>query len=201
MGIQTTILRSVDATGGGHYRLGKTVAGLTTIAANGPVASFRWINTALRVLVHRITWGWFLSTAFGSAQTVDHGIYKATGFTGSDTSGSTGVVTPKKTADIGQFLPVLGTDFDFRVGTLAAGTRTLNADFFAARGAWGGAIGAGIMNPPADITLDIEHEANMVLGPGEGLVLNNLTVMGATGVLQLYFEIAFSLQLPANISV
>ena len=201
MGIHSTILRPVDATGGGHYRLGKTVAGITGLGANVPVASFRLINTSLRAAIHRFTWAWFLSTAFGVAQTVDHGLYKATGFTGSDTGGSTGVITPKRATDIAEFVPVLGTDFDFRVGAVSAGTRTLATDFCAARGAWAGALGAGIMFPPADIVFDVEHEGNFIVGPNEGLILNALTSMGATGVYQLYIEIAFSLQLPANVQI
>lgn len=200
MGIQTTILRPLDATGGGHYRAGAKVAGLTVLAAGAPVAAFRWINTALRAAVQKVSWAWYLTTAFGAAQIVDHGLYKVTGWSASDTGGSTPALTPKRAADNAMAALVAGTDYDLRVGALGAGTRTVFSDWMTARGQWAAAIGNGIL-PGYDTVLEQEHEGNLVLGPNEGIELQNLTLMGATGVIALYFEISISIVQPANVVV
>jgi hypothetical protein len=195
MGIQTTIVRSVDQTGGGHYRAGAKVAGLTTLAAAAPVFAFRWINTALIAVVHKIAWGWFLTTAFGAAQIVDHGLYKCRSFSASDTGGTAVTLTPKRSSQSNTF--VAATDYDMRIGALAAGTRTPAADHIAARGAWGSAIGVGIM-PPAEVRFEQDYEVPLYLEPNEGIELQNLTLMGAGGVLSLYMELAISIITPQN---
>ena len=194
MGIQTTILCPVNATGGGHYRAGGKATGLTTLAAGAPVFSFRWINTGLLAVVHKVAWGWFLSTAFGAAQIVDHGLYKATGFSASDTGGSALTATPKRA---GAMNPLVAADFDMRIGAISAGTRTLAADHVGARGAWGSAVGANLM-PGVVMEFEQHKESHLYLGPNEGLVLCNITLMGASGVLALYVDIAFSTVKPEN---
>lgn len=199
MGIQTTILRPVDATAGGHWRGAARVAGLTGTAANAPLFAFRWTNQQMALQIHRLSVDFGTTTAFTTLQAVDFAAIKASAFSAMDTGGNALTFTPKGVNQQGQGI-VAGTDFDCRYGALVAGTRTLAPDPFAIEGA-----PSNLSAQLSPWLFDVEHEGNLVLNPmvaagkAEGFVVTLLTALGAAGIISVWFELAFSVVQPGNV--
>jgi len=189
-------LRPIEHGAGGFYRLGGASGALAGAGANTPVFSLRWTSAILNALIFGFQWWWFVSTAFTAAQIVDHGLYVARGFSTSDSGGT--ALTPsgnggkKRTS-----FPTSGVG-DVRISStaaLTAGTRTLDGQHQGARGQWANAVGAALPPGVAAFSFRIDDEHPILLAQNEGLVLNNLTAMGAAGVIKLYVDVAW-LELP-----
>jgi hypothetical protein len=187
-----TSLRPIEHDTGGFYRVGGASGALTGAGANTPVFSLRWTSATLNAIILAFQWWWFLSTAFGAAQIVDHGLYVARGFSASD-SGGTDI---KPTGNTGKKRTVYPTTAigDLRIasaGALTVGTRTLDGQNIGARGQWAGAVGAALSPGIASFNFRLDDEHPVVLAQNEGLILQNLTAMGATGVIKLYVDVAW----------
>jgi hypothetical protein len=166
----------------GAFQLAVPTGAITTIAANAPLFSFRWApGTGALCVVKRISVGFVCTTAFGTAQSMGFGAYVARSFSGSD-SGQTAVVL---TGNNNKYRTSLATSqvTDARVSGTAAitvGTRTLDANALGLTYFW--VPGAGTSLTQTDL---ISYDANdypIVLANNEGIVINNLVLMGATGV-------------------
>ena len=186
-----SIMEAVRMGGGGYFRTGSKTGALTAATANTPIVSFRWTSTVYNAIILAARWHWFTTTAFGAAQIVDHGLYVARAFTGVDSGGNALTLTTNNgKKSTGYTTTRLG---DFRMSStafLTAGTRTLDAQAQVIRGAWSGGIGQGLT--PFDSNFLVKEEGPIILAAEEGLILNNLTAMGATGVISLAFEVAWA---------
>ena len=85
---------------------------------------------------------------------------------------------------------------DSRIATtaaLAAGTRTLDTNALAQIGAWSGGTGQGLV--PVQNNFWDQYTGNqlIVVAPNEGLIIANLTAMGASGVVRLYANVEFAI--------
>jgi len=179
---------------GGFFRVSGSTGALTGAAANSPIFSFRWTSTTKVAVITTFEWWWTTTTAFGTAQLVSHSLYVARSFSAADTGGTD--ITPaageqKKRSTMADSALTTGSLLVATTGALTAGTRTLDGSGIASRSAWSGAIGAVLLDYEA-LSFDMVNEYPVVLAANEGLVLNNIVAMGATGVISLGFDIAWA---------
>lgn len=191
----------------GNFRVCGASGALTTAGAASDVVSFRWGSAVKDCVVWWARWWWFTSTGFTAAQIVDHALYKAQGFTASP-SGGTSLVPAA-----GQQMRKTGmrasdlTAFQIATtGALTAGTRTLDALPMIWRGAWCAAATAGVVLQEK-VDMPDPDPALLYLTKDEGFVIQNVTLMGAAGVIKYMCEVAWSeivpdaMFLPDNLTV
>lgn len=173
------------------YRAGVRSGSATAVAANGAVFSLR--NTAnVPIVIKRVGVGFITTTAFTAAQEVAFGLYVARSWSTAD-SGGTAVTltgnTNKKRTTLNN-----PTGLEVRIAStaaLTAGTRTLDTYALSTVGAWSGAAGAGV-GPAIDNLWDMTSEDYpIVIGQNEGIVINNLVLMGAAGVGVISVNVGF----------
>jgi hypothetical protein len=196
-GALKTSWRSIDpGASGGIYRVQKnfSVGPSNTIAANAAVFSMRWTSGTYNAIIWYFKWNYLVTTAFTAQQMIDHGLYFARGFssndsgTGSSTLTMSGHNAKKRTSmATSQFGEIRYATSN----TLTAGTRTLDSNPLAYRGAYLITLGTQLADYwPCN--LEIDQEIPIVLAQNEGLVLNNITVFPAAGVINLSVEVAWS---------
>lgn len=166
----------------GAYQVSAATGAITTVAANGPIFSFRWApNNSTVCVIKRISVGFVCTTAFTTAQQMGFGVVMARSFSGSDSGGTALTLTGNNN----KYRTSLATSSvtDARIATtaaLTAGTRTLDAQAIGTNYFW--VAGAGTSLTQTDL---ISYDANdypIVLANNEGFVITNLVLMGAAGV-------------------
>lgn len=166
----------------GAYQLSLTSGALTTVAANAPIFSFRYApGTNTVCVVKRVSIGYVATTAFGAAQQMGFGLFVARNFSGSDSGGNAATLTGNNN----KYRTSLATTAvtDIRIGSttgLTVGTRTLDSQAIGQTFYWVPGVGTSLVQ-----TELISYDANdypLVLASGEGFVINNQVLMGATGV-------------------
>lgn len=169
--------------------MGATSGAMTGVAAAGPVFSFRNTGANL-IIVRRLSVGFVTTTAFTTAQALSFAVYRATGFSASDTGG-----TALYTAGQNKYrtsLTNISSAPDIRIGStgaLTAGTRTLDTVALGIGGGSSTAVGTSL-SPIGLLTHDA-GDYPIVLAQNEGLVMTNLIAMGAAGVINLHVNIEF----------
>jgi hypothetical protein len=176
-----------------EYKMVATSGALTTVAADGPVWSFRWTSTQLCAVIKRIGVNVSVRTAYGTAQTTDYGLYFATAWTVADSGGTALTLTTNN----GKFDTTMPTTAvaagDLRIsttGVITAGTRTLATQAMAVTSAQTNAL-ATAWNDDWSFGAE-DQRMPIILRQNEGLVLHNLFLMGATGVLRLYVTVEWA---------
>jgi hypothetical protein len=180
---------------GGHYSVAAESGALTGVAAAGAVFSFRAPPTGV-ALVKKVRAGWILTTAYTTAQVTDFDIVKCTGFTASDSGGTT--LTPAAQTQTGTNR--MRTAFmnssalsDLRIattGALSAGTKVQDPLPFSvlpygAQGASNTALVTGVSLTDLYIQNALSGHPE-VFGPNEGFNVRAVTAMGAAGVIKFY---------------
>ena len=156
---------------GGRSGLATTIAAGT--ASAGHVYALRNpTGSGKRISLARLRLAFIPTTAFGAAQAVRLAAYKATGYSAAHT-GATAITPAKKNT-----LNTTNSIATARIadtGALTAGTHTLNGQPFFEAGAHGTLPAFSEVYVPGD-----QHPE--VLVPGEGIIVRNETLMGASGV-------------------
>lgn len=178
-GAARVTMRPMDTLG--WNSVGVVSGSLTGIAANAGIFSFR-NSSSNAVVVRRVGIGFVTTTAFTTAQTVNFGLLVARNFTASD-SGGTAIAF---TGNNGKHRTSLGTptSLDCRIATTAAlrgGTRTLDANAVGVQAGWSGAAGTTIAPALNNLLSHATGDYPIVLAQNEGLVIANVTAMGAGG--------------------
>lgn len=174
---------------GAHYSMSVPSGALTLVAANGPVWSCRWTSTTHVAAVRRVRYSVVTTTAFGTAQDLAYGLYFARAFTAADSGGTAATLTTNNGKLDTRYPTMLMADI--RIGTtdvITAGTRTLDAQALASSGGDGSAALAAV----SSATLYDDWFRPIMLRAEEGLVLHNLILMGATGVVKLRVSIEWT---------
>ena len=173
--------------------LGLRSGAITGIAAAGALFSLRQL-AATQLIMRRLGVGFFVSTAFTTAQEVAFGVSFCRAFTASDSAGTAVAITGsngKARTSLGTF-----TSVDCRIAAaaaLTAGTKTVDANSLAVvSGIGSAAIGVGVPTAPNNL---ISHDAGdypIVMAQNEGVNITNLVAMGAggIGVLSVNMEVA-----------
>ena len=166
------------------YSLTLVTGALTIVAANDPVWSFQWTATQHICVVKRIHLSVGVTTAYGAAQNTRYGLYFARAYTVADTGGTAATLTTNN-GKLDTSYPITQIT-DMRIGTtgaITAGTRTLDAQPLDV--AYFGTTALGMVGDEEfQFGLTPSHQ-EIIIRQNEGLVLNNLMLMGATGVLML----------------
>lgn len=171
----------------GSYQVSANTGALTTVAAStssaGTIFSFRYLagGSGTVAVVKRISVGFVCTTAFGTPQMMGYGVFAARGFTASDSGGTALTLTGNNNKMRTSF--ATSTVADARVattGALTAGTRTIDSQPIAMTNFWVPAAGTSLVQ--TEILNYDAGDYNLVLGTNEGFVINNMVLMGATGV-------------------
>lgn len=176
----------------GWYSVGVQSGLMTGVVAGGAIFSLRNIGTNL-LIVRRVGISFICTTAFTAAQRMDFGLIAARTFSASDSGGTAIALTGNNTKSRTSL--AAPTNLDLRIATtaaLTAGTKTLDTNNLSQVGGWIGAIGATI--GPSNNNL-VQHDAGdypIVLANNEGINIQNLTLMGATGVGIAYVNLEFA---------
>lgn len=179
-GAARVAMRPIDVLG--WNSVGVPTGAVTGVAAGAAIFSFRNLS-ANPVLVRRVGVGFVTTTAFTAAQMISFGLTVARSFTASD-SGGTAIALTGSNAKHRTSLAT-PTSLDCRVATttaLTAGTRTLDANNLAVAAGWSGGAGVTIAATLNNLLSHDTGDYPLVLAQNEGLLITNLTAMGAAGV-------------------
>jgi hypothetical protein len=179
-GAARTTMRPMDVLG--WNSVGVASGLVTGLAANATIFSLRNLS-GNPVLVRRVGVGFVTTTAFTAAQMVSFGLLVARSFTASDSSGT----AVSFTGNNGKHRSLLGTptSLDCRIATtaaLTAGTRTVDANALGVQAGWSGAAGTSVVPALNNLLSHDTGDYPLVLAQNEGLLITNLTAMGAGGV-------------------
>jgi hypothetical protein len=176
---------------GGDYSITVISGALTTVAADGPVWSCRWTSETKACVVKSVCLHLDCTTAYTTAQPTSYGLYFARSYTAVDSGGTAATLTTNN-GKLDTSYPTTAMA-DMRIGTtgvITAGTRTLDAQAIDVFSFATTALGAGGQEIAryggAD---DIQQ---IILRSNEGLVLHNLVLMGAVGVVKLYVTLVWA---------
>lgn len=200
-GAQRSILKpdEYNASGlsfnGGHYRVARSVAGVTGVAAAGGLVSFRWATTPGMVMLKRVAVGAIITTVFTTAQAVDFDLVIVRNFTAADTGGTgvTPITTGNQRVQTRFMNSTQVNDFrETSAGALTPGTGTADAS----------AEGIGAIQQTNVIgsgfgMLDLYKHDEMnqhpiMLQNNEGFRIRTVTAMGAAGVIRLYYVVEWA---------
>ena len=183
----------ISPAGYGEYSLVLSSGALTGVAADGPVWSFRWGQLEHAAIIRRITLDLSVTTAYTTDQATEYGLYFATTFTAVDTGGTAATLTGRNGKLRTSMETTKITAGDLRIGTtdvVTAGTRTLDTQPIAAATFQTDLLGsAGRVVWRFGGADDYEP---IVLAYQEGIVLNNLVAMSATGVVMLRVGVSWA---------
>lgn len=176
----------------GWNSVGAATGSLTGLAANAGLFSFRNLS-ANPLVVRRIGIGFVTTVAFTTAQVTSFGLFVARSFTASD-SGGTGIAF---TGANGKHRTSLGTptSLDCRIATtvaLGGGIRTLDATALGLQAGWSATAGTTIAPSINNLISHDTGDYPIVLAQNEGLVIANVTAMGAGGVGTAYVAMEFA---------
>ena len=173
-------VRPVDVLG--WNSVGAVTGAMTGLAAGAAIFSFRNLS-GNPVLVRRLGVGFVTTTAFTAAQMLSFGLVVARSFTASDTGGTAIALTGSNAKH--RTTLATPTSLDCRISTtaaLGAGTRVLDANAIGVQAGWSGAAGVTIVPALSNLLSHDTGDYPVVLAQNEGLIISNLTAMGAAGV-------------------
>jgi len=178
----------------GAYSMGLASGALTTVAAGGTVFSFRWAppTTTQLCMVRRIEVGFATITAFTTAQSVSYNLQVARNWSASDTGGTAAAFTQTNTAKQRTTMPTSafaggGQLMIATTGANTAGTRTLDTQ--AMGFVTGQSTAVATVMPTTPIFQHTPGDYPLIFANNEGFVLNNVILMGAAGVINLYVNV------------
>jgi hypothetical protein len=177
----------------GTYSVSLFSGAYTVAAANTPMYSMRFVagsaGQAQIAMIQRIVLTIVPTVAFTTAQQVSYGAYVARSFSAVDSGGAAATLTGNNNKlRTSMTTTQLAATGDMRIsttGTLTAGTRTLDSQAFAVASAW---VPSTLVAQPIQQVILYENFAGdqpLVLATQEGLIINNLILMGAAGVLSI----------------
>lgn len=170
----------------GAYQLSMASGALTTVAAStasaGTVFSFRYAPGGSTVcVVKRVSVGFVCTTAFGTAQQMGFGLFAARGFSGADSGGTAATLTGNNQKYRTSLATTSVSNINMATtGALTAGTRTLDAQPLGSTYFYVGGVGTSLVQ--TDLLSYDPNDYPFVLANQEGFTIQNLVLMGASGV-------------------
>lgn len=173
------------------YHITGASGALTTVAADAAVWSMQWTSASLICVVKRVGISLGVTTAYGTAQPTAYGLYFARSYTVAD-SGGTALTLTTNNGKLDTTFPTTAVG-DMRIsttGALTGGTRTLDAQALDVATFGTNALGLAFN---WDFQFGgSDEKSQIILRQDEGLVLNNMILMGATGVVKLYVTVEWA---------
>jgi hypothetical protein len=180
----------------GAYQLGVISGLLTGVAAGGVVYGFRFGGSVATNLcmIRKVEIGMSSTTAFGTAQTLQYSMQIARSFTAPySTGGTAAAFTQTNTGKMRSSMPTsqiaLTSGNIYMAGTTAitGATNTPDTQVIAYVN---GTSNATL--PTIPLTAIYQHQSGdypLILAANEGFIINNVTAMGASGVVSLYVSV------------
>lgn len=176
----------------GSYQLSAATGAITTLAANGPIFSFRWApGTGQLAVIKRVSIGFNATTGFTAGQAMGYGLYAARSFTASDTVGTaiTPIIGNNQKNRTSQMTSMVSDCRISAAAVLTAGTRTLDAQALGSTQFYAPTTTAGTLLPSSNLISYNLDDYPLVLQNNEGFVITNLVLMGAGGVGNAYINV------------
>jgi hypothetical protein len=145
---------------------------------------------------------WVVTTAFDAAQLLDYGLYFARAFTATDSAGTASTLTGDNCKLDTNFPTTAFADIEIATAAaVTAGTRTLDSQPLVTRNGWATTTaGTVAADPNVEYQFGTLDATNPItLRADEGLALNVLTTMGASGVVRVYVEMEWT-EVPVNLA-
>lgn len=176
----------------GTYQLSAATGAITTLAANGPIFSFRWApGTGQVCVIKRVAIGFNATTGFTTGQAMGFGMYFARSFTASDTVGT--AITPiLGNSNKNRSTQMTSMVTDARISAaavLTAGTRTLDSQALGLTQFYAPTTTAGTLLASTNLVSYNLDDYPLVLQNNEGFVITNQILMGAAGVGTAYINV------------
>ncbi|MFA5377268.1 MAG: hypothetical protein WC455_16075 [Dehalococcoidia bacterium] len=190
------------APAGGAYRISLKSGATTVLNAGDCVWSCRWTSTTLRAIIQKLRVNWVVTTAFDAAQLLDYGLYFARAFTATDSAGTASTLTGDNCKLDTNFPTTAFADIEIATAAaVTAGTRTLDSQPLVTRNGWATTTaGTVAADPNVEYQFGTLDATNPItLRADEGLALNVLTTMGASGVVRVYVEMEWT-EVPVNLA-
>lgn len=189
---------------GGHYRFAAKSGLTTTISGGGAIMCFRWTDSSRYCRIRQLRVGATMNTAFGTAQTSDIALFKATGWTTAPTAGVTitqpvtlenqmgdqGLITNMASLGGNLFPTVANNIAVANTGALTTGSPTVDSNAIANDVFNIIALGSSDRVILYDISTNFDYP--LTLGQNEGFVITIPTTQGATGKVVYYFSLVFA---------
>ena len=169
----------------GSYRQSFSTGLVTGVAAGdgtaGHILALRNDNTASKfVRLRALEVEFLLTTAFGSAQEVGFDAFVARGYSAAHTGATALTLATNDGKKLATYPTTVLAGRIANTGALTAGTHTFDANPIARGSVYCSAIGAQLTARRYDFS---EYEpGGIILADNEGIVVRNVTAMGATGV-------------------
>jgi hypothetical protein len=176
---------------------------VTLVAAAGDVFSLRWADVDYDCIVWWLKWWWYTTTGFTAAQFVDHSLFFARQFSASP-SGATSLVPSSRMSMKKSTMPdSLMTAIQIATtGAISTpGTYVIDNKAMRTRGILAPAGAAAFVGLPEMLPIVQDDDYLAYLTANEGLVLRNVTTMGAGGVIKIGVELAWSEILKDSLTV
>jgi hypothetical protein len=168
----------------GFYHVSSSTGAITTLAAGGPIFSFRYApGLGQLCVIKRVSISFVATTGFTAGQQMGFGMYVARSFLTSDTGGTTILLANNNQKN--NTRQVTSGVVDARISTtavLTAGTRTLDAQALGLAHFHAATTTAGTLLQPTNLISYNLNDHPLVLQNNEGFVITNQILMGAAGV-------------------
>lgn len=178
----------------GWNSIGSQTGGISGLAALAPIFAFRNIG-ANPILVRRVGLSNITSPGYTAGQLIDFGLMFARNWTVSDSGGTAVALTGSNSKHRTSL--ATPTSVDCRIATtvaLTGGTRTLDANHISQVGTLA-ATGVASTNIIGNLSNMFQHDTGeypLVLAQNEGLIIQNITAMGAGGAGRVYINMEFA---------
>lgn len=175
----------------GSHRYSIYTGSLSTVAAAtgtaGHIGALRNPSTSVAVRLRRLEMEYQLSTAFGAAQEVAAGASILRSYTAGHTGGNAITMTGGRAKASQPATVLTGRISD--TAALTAGTHTFDANWLCRTTNTSNAVASGLAKREFDFK--DWPLGGVILGQDEGIVLFNIVLMGATGVVKWFFSFEF----------
>jgi hypothetical protein len=169
----------------GYFNLAAATGSITTLAANGPIFSFRWApGTGQVCVIKRVSISFTATTGFTAGQQMGYGLYFARSFSASDTVGTaiTPILGASQKSRTTQMTSMVTDARISAAAVLTAGTRTLDTQALGTTYFYAPTTTAGTLLSNTNLISYNIDDYPLVLQNNEGFVITNLVLMGAGGV-------------------
>ena len=185
--------------GGGYYEMAVKIVCPATLAAAAPIFALQWKPVATTGKVYRFQLKWLklhaiATTGLTAAQIVDFYAYKAKAYPtayGGGTQKLPATLDQKRQGKYQDSQFIAGGDIRYYSSAFTGGAGiSLEAIPFLGVSMWGTIAAGASLNQPAIEEFD-EHHVPMTLDTGQGIVIQNGTLLPAAGAVTVWLDLGW----------
>ena len=185
--------------GGGYYEMAFKIVCPATLAAAANIFALQWLPSTVKGFVYRFQLKWMKlnainTTGLTAAQLCDFYAFKAKAYPTALAGGTAklpATLDQKRQSKYQDSQFLAGGDIRYYSSALTGGAGlTLEAIPFLGASFWGTAAAGASMNAPVIEEFD-EHHVPMTLDTGQGIVIQNGTLLPAAGAVTVWLELGW----------